>query len=131
MESLRDWWNGVLQIEGATWIIYPSILVALILVAYYVIQAVRNMAIGGTGTEDHLGTFRKMRDEGVIGADEYKKVAGLVPLPEVDAKEPTEGLEGGVDALSEAAKAAIRKAALKKADESGDDEEESDAVEEG
>ncbi|WP_157665110.1 hypothetical protein [Mariniblastus fucicola] len=121
----------MLQIEGATWIIYPSILVALILVAYYVIQAVRNMAIGGTGTEDHLGTFRKMRDEGVIGADEYKKVAGLVPLPEVDAKEPTEGLEGGVDALSEAAKAAIRKAALKKADESGDDEEESDAVEEG
>jgi len=129
MQSLKDWWSGVLDIEGATWIIYPSILIVLVLIAYYVVQAFRNLAIGGTpASDDHLGTFRKMRDEGMIAPEEYKKVAGLVPLPEIDSKK-SEPAESGTDALSEAAKAAIRKAAIKNSDESEDDDKDSESEE--
>lgn len=134
MQGLKDWWNGVLAIEGAEWIIYPSVLIVLVLFAYYVVQAFRNMAIGGSAaSDDHLGTFRKMRDEGMIAPEEYTKVAGLVPLPETDsAAKAAPDAMSGAGALSEAAKAALKKAALKNSDdslnadedlESGQDEE--------
>lgn len=112
----------MLDIEGATWIIYPSILIVLVLIAYYVVQTFRNLAIGGApASDDHLGTFREMRDKGMIAPEEYKKVAGLVPLPEIDSKK-TEAIDTGADALSEAAKAAIRKAASKNSEESESNE---------
>ncbi len=61
MQGLKDWWNSVLAIEGAEWIIYPSILIVLVLIAYYVVQAFRNMAIGGSlGSAGALGTVSKM-----------------------------------------------------------------------
>ena len=108
-------------IEGASAIIYTSLLIVLILIAYYVVQAFRNMAIGGSSSsDDHLGTFRKMRDEGMIAPEEYKKVAGLVPLPDIDSKDKDPSEDTGVDALSEAAKEAIRKAARKKSAEMPD-----------
>ena len=64
MASLTEWWNGVMDIPGASWIIYPSLLFVLVLIAYYVLLALRNLAVGGAPvSDDHLGTFRKMRDE--------------------------------------------------------------------
>ena len=73
---MLEWWNSVLEIPGATRIIYPSLLLVLVLVAYYVLQLFRNLAFGGgESTANHLDTFRKMRDDGMIGTDEYKKVA--------------------------------------------------------
>jgi len=132
MESLKEWWGGVMQIEGATWIIYPSILIALVLVAYYVVQAFRNMALGGSpDSADHLGTFRKMRDEGMIAPEEYKKVAGLVPLPEIESEKPIGAGETGAAALSEAARAALKKSALKNAKDSPEFEEDSDSQQDG
>lgn len=125
---MQDWWNGVMTIPGARWIIYPSILLVLVLVAYYVLQLVRNLAIGGApASDDYLGSFRKMRDEGMIEPDEYKKLAGLVPLPETEAKPEPE--ETGAEALTEAAKAAIKKAAKKKSADSDADGEDSEDVE--
>ncbi len=108
------------MIPGAKWIIYPSLLLVLVLVAWYVLQLFRNMAIGGDpGSDDHLGSFRKMRDEGMIAPEEYKKLAGLVPLPETEEKPEPE--ETGAEALTEAAKAAIRKSAAKKSADSDAD----------
>lgn len=130
MQGLKDWWNGVLAIEGAEWIIYPSILIVLVLIAYYVVQAFRNLAIGGSaGSEDYLGTFRKMRDEGMIAPEEYKKVATLVPLPDTEKTDATVPGETGADALSEAARAALQKAAGKSTKESLDVEEDSESNE--
>jgi hypothetical protein len=128
MESLKEWWSGVLGIPGATWIIYPSLLFVLILIAYYVLQAIRNLAIGGSvGTEDHLGTFRKMRDEGMLDSEEYKKLAGLVPMPEVATNTADAAVkESGSEALTEAAKEAIRKAALKRSSDSSEENDETD-----
>ena len=128
MESLKEWWSGVLGIPGATWIIYPSHLFVLILTAYYVLQAIRNLALGGSvATDDHLGTFRKMRDEGVLDSEEYKKLAGLVPMPEATTNTADSSLkESGPEALNEAAKEVIRKAALKRTNNSSDEKDETD-----
>jgi len=124
---MQDWWNNVMTIPGARWIIYPCILLVLVLVAYYIAQLFRNLAIGGgNSTDDHLGSFRKMRDEGMIAPEEYKKLAGLVPLPETTKKESLDPDDTGAQALTDAAKAAIRKAAAKKSAEPGDDDEESE-----
>lgn len=106
-----------MAIPGAKWIIFPCLLLVLLLVAYYVLQLVRNMAIGRSGSDDHLGSFRKMRDDGMIAPEEYKKLAGLVPLPETEAKEKPDPDETGVHALTEAAKSAIRKSAAQKSEE--------------
>lgn len=126
MESLKGWWDGVMGIPGATWIIYPSLLIILILIAYYVLIAFRNLAIGGSNAaDDHLGTFRKMRDEGMLDSEEYKKLAGLVPLPETTPKDSPDK-ESGSEALTEAAKDAIRKAALKRSGENEQEIQETD-----
>ena len=133
MESLREWWSGVVSIPGATWIIYPSLLIVLILIAYYVLHAIRNLAIGGSvATDDHLGSFRKMRDEGMLDSEEYKKLAGLVPLPETKTKvgEEVTFKESGPDVLAAAAKDVIRKAALKQANDSAEENDESNSEQE-
>jgi len=132
MQGLKNWWNSVLAIEGAEWIIYPSVLIVLVLTAYYVVQAFRNMAIGGSaGTEDHLGKFRRMRDEGMIAPEEYKKVAGLVPLPELEKKDSVVPVETSAEALSDAARAALMKASGKNSEESTNVEEDPESDEDG
>ncbi len=132
MQSLLDWWSSVLRIPGATWIVYPSLLIVLILVAYYVLQAIRKLAIGGSlATDDHLGTFRKMRDEGVLDSEEYKKLAELVPMPEAAPKKDAVPKESGPKALTEAAKEVIRKASLKRSNETSRENEDSNSAEEG
>lgn len=138
MESLTQWWQDVMEIPGAAWIIYPCLLVVFILIAWYVLQTLRNMALGGAPTsDDHLGTFRKMRDEGVLDPDEYKKLASLVPMPEIETKQAEASVDAatGPVALTEAAREALRKAAQERAAKSGQNEDQkkksdSDATEE-
>lgn len=115
---MAEWWNRVLEIEGARWIIYPSVLIAIVLVAYYVLQLLRNLAIGaGDVDSDHLGSFRKMRDEGMIAPEEYKKLAELVPMPETESEtSATETETPGASkpepmTLKQAAEAAAKKSA--------------------
>ena len=130
---MLEWWNSVLEIPGATRIIYPSLLLVLVLVAYYVLQLFRNLAFGGgESTANHLDTFRKMRDDGMIGTDEYKKVAGLIPMPEVDAAgKETDSLttETGAEALTQAARDVLsqRQGEEKSAEESKEAESEQSA----
>lgn len=123
---MQDWWSNVMTIPGARWIIYPAALIVLILTAYYVLQLVRNLALGGSTSDDHLGSFRKMRDSGMIAPEEYKKVAGLVPMPETAKKEVLDPDETGAQALTDAAKEAIRKAAAKKSAESDHENEDTE-----
>lgn len=121
MQSLLEWWNGVMAIEGARWIIYPALLAVLVLLAYYTLNLVRNLAVGQStsGEFDYLGEFRRMRDEGHLDQNEYKKLTGLVPLPDTDTKnEDPVTAEGGAHALTEAAKEAIRRAAASRESES-------------
>lgn len=115
-----------MSIPGASWIIYPAGLIILILIAFYVLQLVRNLAIGGSTSDDHLGSFRKMRDSGMIAPEEYKKLAGLVPVPETGKKDVVDPDETGARALTDAAKEAIRKAAAKKSAESVDENEDTE-----
>ncbi len=117
MQSLLEWWDGVMSIQGARWIIYPALLAVLVLFAYYALTLVRNLAVGQSraGEFDYLGEFRRMRDEGHLDQSEYKTLAGLVPLPETESREPDRiDDEEGTVALTEAAKEAIRRSAAKK-----------------
>jgi hypothetical protein len=111
MDSLQEWWLSVMDVPGARWIIWGSLLAALVLTAFYVVQYVRNLAIGGSSSShDYLGEFRKMRDEGKLADSEFKKLAGLVPLPEIDSKKP-ETVVKGTEGLTQAAKEIIQKTA--------------------
>ena len=62
----------------------------------------------------------------MLAPEEYKKLAGLVPLPEAGSKENVNSdlVDTGPQALTEAAKEAIRKAARKRAQESESKENE-------
>jgi len=131
---MLEWWNSVLEIPGATRIIYPCILLVLVLVAYYVLQLFRNLAVGGTGaSDDHLGTFRKMRDDGMIGSDEYKKVAGLIPLPETNSDEKaavSSAAETGAESLTQAAREILsQRQSEEKSEEQPDDAEDGQSAE--
>lgn len=118
MQSLLEWWDGVMSIQGARWIIYPTLLAVLILCCYYFLNLFRNLAVGGgdsSGDFDYLGEFRRMRDQGHLDQDEYKKLTGLVPLPNTETGNAVVDVaDGGAEALTAAAKEAIRRAAEKR-----------------
>jgi len=128
MESFVEWWKGIMDIKGVAWIIYPTLLVVLVVVAYYVINLLRNLALGGAPANqfDYLGEFRRMRDEGHLDSEEYKKLTGLVPLPEVESGPvQPEMAEDSANALTSAAKDVIRKAAAKNKNNGDSDSDES------
>ena len=86
--SLNEYWQSIMNIPGASWIIWTSLLVILILVAVYVVGLVRNLAIGGSDVDetDHLSEFRKLRDQGMIDEEEYKRLTAVVPIPIPDTQ---------------------------------------------
>lgn len=114
MESLQQWWISVMEVPGARWIIWGSSLAALLFVTFYVLQLIRNLAIGGSrNSHDYLGEFRKMRNEGKLDDSEYKRLTSVIPIPEAVSESPESDLAGD-QALTAAAKEVIQKAAAAK-----------------
>jgi len=86
-QTIGEYYESIMAIPGAPWIIWTSVLVSLVLIAVYVVGLFRNLAIGeGDADEnDHLSEFRKLRDQGLIDDEEYKRLTSVVPLPLPDA----------------------------------------------
>ena len=78
-----------MEIPGAGWIIGIAGLIILLCVAYYCLNLLRNMATGQTadGISDHLADFRRLRDEGKLGEDEYERVTNSIPGQEINFEE--------------------------------------------
>lgn len=115
MDALQQWWVGVMEVPGARWIVWGSLLAALLLTAFYILQFIRNLAVGSSGTShDHLGEFRKMRNAGKLDDSEYKRLTGVIPIPDI-VPDKSESAPTGDQALTAAAKEAIQKAAKNKA----------------
>lgn len=74
-------WSEVTQIPEARWIIFGTLLLFLVLIAIYVSTYFRNLAIGGSESEDLdlLSEFRNLRDQGHLDNDEYNRLKTVVP----------------------------------------------------
>ena len=75
-ESLQKTWQETLEIPEARWIVWGSILLVSILVAFYVAKKFRDMATGGGGygSVDLLPDADKLRLEGKLDETEYKQI---------------------------------------------------------
>ena len=68
-----------MEIPEARWIVWGSILVVLILVAFYCAKKFRDMATGaGYGSTDLLPDADKLRLEGKLDESEYKKIKSTI-----------------------------------------------------
>jgi hypothetical protein len=118
MQSIREFWDQAMAIREARWLMTAVGLLVLLLVAYYLFKLVRDMALGNTSfgsaeSADFLNDFQKLRDEGKVNDEEYKRVKQSIPNVHSEDKDsaPTEGAanDDDVDFLSDS-----------KADESSD-----------
>ena len=83
MESLRHYWNDVMEIPGAAWIIWISLLVGFVLVAVYCLQLIRGLATGQVAEPmDHLSQFRDLKDKGKLDEEEYSRLVNALPKPD-------------------------------------------------
>lgn len=79
-ESLQKSWEEMLKIPEARWIVWASILIVLILVAFYVAKKFRDMATGGSryGSVDLLPDADKLLLEGKLDETEHKQIKSKI-----------------------------------------------------
>ena len=78
---MPEFWNEMMEIPEARWIVYGTLLVFAILVAVYVSVFFRNLAIGQNENEssDLLSEFRNLRDQGHLDEKEYDRLKTVIP----------------------------------------------------
>jgi hypothetical protein len=84
IESVREFWDRAMAINEARWVITIAGFVVSILIALYFVKLVRDLALGhgGSGLADssaHLTNFQKLRDEGKLNEDEFKRLKESIP----------------------------------------------------
>jgi hypothetical protein len=74
-ESMREFWVDSMEIDAVRWVVWGTILLMLLAVAIYVVGRLRSLFYETTADrQSYLGTFRELRDQGVIEDDEYHKL---------------------------------------------------------
>ncbi len=75
IDSIREFWTDVWEIDAARWLIYAAVTTALILVGVYVGKLFRNMAIGvESDSIDYMAGFEKMKDDGKLDEREFDQL---------------------------------------------------------
>ena len=82
--SIRESWNQVMAIQEARWLLAAVGLLILLLVGFYVFKLVRDIALGNASfgpaeSTDFLTEFQKLRDEGKVNDEEYKRLKQSIP----------------------------------------------------
>ena len=87
-----------MAIREARWIMAAAGLLVVLLVGFYVFKLLRDMALGNTSfgsaeSTDFLTEFQKLRDEGKVNDEEYKRLKQSIPNAHSDGKDssPSEG----------------------------------------
>ena len=111
METLRQYWNDVMEIPGAAWIIWISLLVGFVLVAVYCLQLIRGLATGQVAEPmDHLSQFRDLKDKGKLDDEEYSRLVNALPKsdgPDGD-RAPVNDVKSPVPPRAPSAKEALK-----------------------
>ena len=73
-----------MQIQEARWLAAAAGLLVVLLVGFYLFKMVRDMALGNTSfgsaeSTDFLTEFQKLRDEGKVDDEEYKRLKQSIP----------------------------------------------------
>ena len=82
--SIREFWDQAMAIREARWIMAAAGLLVVLLVGFYVFKLLRDMALGNTSfgsaeSTDFLTEFQKLRDEGKVNDEEYKRLKQSIP----------------------------------------------------
>ena len=84
------WWEETWAIPEARWIIWIFITVTLVMLAVFFAKNFREMAFGrGAGkasNSDFMTEFGKLRDQGMLGDDEYAKLKKTLVQSETGSK---------------------------------------------
>jgi len=94
MQSIREFWDQAMAIREARWLVTVVGLVVILLVGFYLFKLVRDMALGNssfgsTESTDFLSEFQKLRDEGKVNDEEYKRVKQSIPNVHSEDKDST------------------------------------------
>ena len=70
-----------MQIPEARWIVFGTLLLFAMMLAWYVVSYFRNLAFGSDSDEstELLTGFRQMRDEGQLADDEFSRLKTAIP----------------------------------------------------
>lgn len=81
MQSLNKFWQEMMQIPEARWIVLGTLLLFVLMIAIYVSFLFRDMALGKSdeGSTEILSDFRRMRDDGYLEEEEYTKLKSQMP----------------------------------------------------
>lgn len=80
MDKLKQFWSETMEIPEARWIVAFAGLVVCVCVAYYFVKFFRDMALGSNeDPTSFISNFQKMRDEGMLEEDEYKRLKQSIP----------------------------------------------------
>lgn len=80
MDSINQFWNEVMQIKEARWIVAALGLITCVLVAYYFVKLFRDMAYGGgIDAASDLPDFERLRREGKLNDEEYNRLKKSIP----------------------------------------------------
>jgi hypothetical protein len=92
--SIREFWDQAMAIREARWIMAAAGLLVVLLVGFYLFKLVRDMALGNTSfgsaeSTDFLTEFQKLRDEGKVNDEEYKRLKQSIPNAHSGDKDST------------------------------------------
>jgi len=80
MDSIKKFWSETMEIPGAGWIVGISGLVIFVLISYYILSLIRNMALGKTeDPASYISEFQRLRNEGKLDDEEYERLAKVIP----------------------------------------------------
>lgn len=88
-----------MEMDAARWIVWGTVLMMLVAVAWYVISKLRGLLYERpVEPREYLGTFQELRERGLLQEEEFqrlKKTLGSGVRPEsAVAREPREGKPG-------------------------------------
>ena len=95
-----------MAVREAQWIAAAAGLLVVLLVGFYLFKLVRDMALGNTSfgsaeSTDFLTEFQKLRDEGKVNDEEYKRLKQSIPNVRSGNKDSTPIKDSASDAQVE------------------------------
>lgn len=75
-DAIEKWWTELMAVPGANWVVAIFLFICVLLVGFYFVKNCRDLAMGkiDSGESSHFTDFEKLRSEGKLDEDEYKRL---------------------------------------------------------
>lgn len=95
--GIRKFWVELMAIPGVPFVVWGTVLLMLLAIAWYVVSRFRGLLYETVPDRDaYLGTFRDLRDQGLLEEDEYQRLKRRVRGgPDKPAEAVATGEAGG------------------------------------